>query len=225
MAKNKKFQKFIDSALYKSCPVHSTSYIQHKVRVALGITNDEYILASLIQKLDEQDKDYTYDRIYNHIGMDEETVNACANNLALKKLIRTDDEKKRIIVTAVWLDAHQSQNDENFEKFYDQAYGKTWPGSKPLARETYDITVAKVGYEYLLEQKLAYFKFLSLPDNAFRGTMQAVEFLSPKAERYAEDWKGYIELVPSVIKEKIKEKENRIIPSQLTMEQKNKMYQ
>lgn len=222
MAKNKKLATFIESALFKSNPVHSTSFIDHKVRTSLELTNDEYVLASLIEKLEKQEKEYNYDRIYNHIGMDPDMVNFCSASLLKKKIIRVDKEKERIVVGALWIDAHKSIENENFEKFYDSAYGKSWPGSKPLAKEAYMSAVAKVGHEYLLQQKLAYFKFLVAPENKFRQTMQASEFLSAKSERYAENWEDYLAELPS--QKAIKGEEN-VKPSSFTIEKKRKLYE
>jgi len=187
MGEKKRIKEFLNKTIYANNPVHGTTPIHHKTRIALKLTMEEYCMAHLVEKVNAENKVLDYERVYTNIGIKEtEEVDRIVKSLFEKKILKKVGGLP--VVTAAWTEAHRVSLDENFEKFWSPAYDRSWTGSKPLAKERYSQLLENVSHDYLLAQKLAYFSYLKLAENAFRHTMQASEFLHPKYERYAEDW-------------------------------------
>lgn len=189
--KNKEEQKklngFVNEAINKKNPVHGMTPMFHRVRYALKLTMEEYAVAHLIFDLENRAKEIIYARFMSYLGMEDiDEINRIIKSLQDKKIIKFIDGVPT--VTAAWTELHNENTNEQFEIFWHNSQGRTWPGSKQLAFQRY-IEAAKLhDFQYLLDQKKAYFALLNAPGNEFRNTMQASEFLNIKNERFRENW-------------------------------------
>ena len=187
--------------------VHGSTIINHKVRVKLKLTIDQYTLLDLIHKLMVSNKEFTYGRIQRWIGMkktdqkpdykgvdphpDWDYIKECMKVLKAKGLYEHKMVKgeKQFIVTKRYQTIIQSETDDDFEFFWQKREPISWKGSKEEGRRLYHLAAAKFGTSYLNNQKEDYFEFL-ITEN-FRSVMNVTTFLNIDKQRFNEPWKEY----------------------------------
>lgn len=82
--------------------------------------------------------------------------------------------------------------DDMFDEFWKplivEGESYRFTGSKDAARNVFKYAIDDVGFEYLMEQKLWYFRMINETD--FRNVMMGATFLSRRDKRYKEDFKS-----------------------------------
>lgn len=180
--------------------VHGSSVIDHRVRLELSITTDQYCLLDMIHRIQATDKLLSYDRVYRWVGLGKtEYVEALRvlykENLIVKEKT-LDKDGKSIIKYKISLRYQKIKNskmDDDFGWFWEKSKTNMWKGSKQNAKQLFKKAVAKFGIEYILKQKVLYFEYLDLPENDYLHCMHATTFLSMSDMRFAEPYDEYIQ--------------------------------
>jgi hypothetical protein len=171
---------------------HGSSVINHKIRIKLKLTMEEYCLLDLIHRLNIKDKPLNYDRIERYIGMDVEAAKVNLLSLFKKGLVERYKDTKKIIINPIWSKIHNTVLEDDFEVFWRKEKGISWTGSKSEAKVKYKSARESYTADFILEKKRAYFEFLSQPEMSYRTVMNAARFLNPKNEHFNESWEEYL---------------------------------
>lgn len=171
---------------------HGSSVINHKVRMKLNLTMEEYCLLDLIHRLNLKGKEVNYDRIERYIGLNMEAGKSTLLSLHKKGFIARNGSSTQIIVNKIWSKIHETVMEDDFEVFWRKEKGISWTGSKKEALVKYKSTRESYTADFILEKKRAYFEFLSQPEMSFRQVMNAARFLNPKNEHFNEPWEDYL---------------------------------
>jgi hypothetical protein len=202
--------------LFKSVernPIHGSTVINHRIRIKLKLSCDEYVLIDLIHKLMITNKVLSKERIRNWTGFTMEEVKPLFKSLKEKGLygkVRNKEDKLQYVVTKRYQLAHKIEIDDDFEYFWQKSSNKTWTGSKKAGKMLYVKLVSKYGSEYLNAQKDAYFEYLSHTKNDWRHVMNVTTFLSIEKDRFNEAWSQYTKDIKAGKKPDIPEIENTI---------------
>ena len=171
---------------------HGSSVINHKVRMKLKLTMEEYCLLDLIHRLNLRGKDLNYDRIERYIGTDMETGKNTMLALHKKGLIYRLKDNSQIQINTIWSKIHNTVIEDDFETFWRKENGRSWTGSKKEAMMKYKQARESYTSDFILEKKRSYFLFLSQPEMSYRQVMNAARFLNPKFEHFNEPWEEYL---------------------------------
>ena len=210
--------------------VHGTSVIDHKLRVKMGLMMVEYVMLDFIHRVTIQKKAIDYGRIRRWTGLtDANEIRRIIGVLENKGLIIVEDliedgkAKRRIKgVSRKFQNICHTKEDDDFETFWSPAFEKKWTGSKQEAKKLFQVACSKFGASHVLNQKFNYFKFLSLPENAYRSVMMATVFLNMTKQRFNEPWDEY--LATSIEKTNLLQTHEVVKPSTTTLEDHEKAF-
>lgn len=167
--------------------IYGNTTINHAVRVRLGLSFAEYVMADFIDYANSKRKLVTYEYMYRRIGMkDKNQISTLTGSLRDKGMITIDGPNFK--VTRLWMDAFMI-SEEWFNAFWNINGKPYWGGSKADAQKKFTLLCRKYTPEYLINCRDAYVKFMKHPKNDFRQVMGAPVFLNPETERFKEDWK------------------------------------
>lgn len=183
---------FTDFQVEQRIRTHGSSVINHKVRMKLKLTMEEYCLLDLIHRLNLKDKEVNYDRIERYIGLNLEDGKRTLLSLHSKGFIARYKNTTKIVVNKIWSQVHETVVEDDFEVFWRKENGISWTGSKKEAMVKYKSARESYTADFILEKKRAYFLFLSQPEMSFRQVMNAARFLNPKNEHFNEPWEEYL---------------------------------
>ena len=164
---------------------HTT--INHKIRITLNLTCDEYCLIDLIEKCKSKKIKFTYEESYKRLGYEKEVVNAIMNQLQGRKLLKWEEKEFR--VTKLWIEQFEISQEE-FDAFWEpmKFQGRTirWTGSKFDAQKKYIKARREYEGSYLYFQKQNYFRLLF--EKPERPIMAASVFLNMETKRFIEEF-------------------------------------
>jgi hypothetical protein len=191
------FEKFLSTTR----GIHGKSVINHKVRHRLKLSNDEYVVIDLIHRLSIQNKEFTEGRLLRWIAMKVDEVRPILSSLKSKGLyeVKVVDGEDKFFVSKRYQKAHKIELDDDYEFFWQKRGDRKWHGSKKAGKELYNKVVARVGSQYINDQKEAYFKYLNHPSTGFRSIMNITTFLNLETQRFSENWTEYLE--EAIVKE------------------------
>jgi hypothetical protein len=177
----------------KDPDIHGSSIINHSIRYRLSINCSDYVVADFIDRMEKAKKEPTFERAFRHLGIDKNSFIAILYKLAKLNIVDCNT-REGWHVTRLWKDFFSAIEDE-FADFWTVDKKPCWPGSKSAAQDCYVKARKEETKEYLIKQRNDYFKFLTLPEQAFRQKMMATVFLNTKTKRYSEDWSAYFKPV------------------------------
>ncbi len=200
--------------------------INHSNRIKLGLTCDQYVLASCLADIIRENKDPLTSRVFRRTGFSEQAQEHLLLRLIEKGILYPTSPSEPIKLSNKWYDLFAEIEREFEEDFWTDKDGKTaWPGSKKKAKELYIKLRKKEDKEYILRQKRYYFKLLHYTNllGFDRSKMMATVFLGPQ-ERYSENWKEQADEKEKKYKA-LQEKRNDVItPANMTQNDKNNLY-
>lgn len=177
--------------------VHGTTALDHKLRIRMKMSCDEYVMADAIHKMMIKGKEATNGRIHRWTGFSFNEVNGEKEAIKLlvilvKKGWIVQDKKKDILVTKKYQAYMDMELDDDYEFFWLKREDRMWTGSKPEGKKLFEKLSVNVGSKYLIQQKEDYFKFLLFQVNRDRPIMNVTTFLNQEKERFKEPWDEYL---------------------------------
>lgn len=180
-----------------------TSIINHAKRVKLEVSIEQYAVLTFLDYAEASNKVINADLVYSQLGFDFKYFIKIKDDLSQIGFIHPETRK----LTKKWYDTI-GDIDSQFIKFWEPIVINnirySWPGSKTDAKDKFAKAVKEVGFDFLMEQKEAYFKVVN--ESKFdRQVMGGPVFLNPKTKRYSENWKSQVKQpVKSVSEEESK---------------------
>ena len=174
-------------------PVVGSSTINHQVRTKLCLSMEEYVILDYIERCHRDSKPVEYVYIYSNTGIEHDVVKILFEVLWGNGWIETSSTVSKFKPTKKWYDGFSSTKNE-FEEFWQSldfstSEGKkkiSWSGAKADALDKFAKARKVESFEYLMAQKLAYFKMIASSD--YRQVMGCSVFLNVTTKRYSEDW-------------------------------------
>ncbi len=159
--------------------IEGFSAIDHRIRIALKITNDEYVMADLIYQFNRRHSVgyVSYAKYYSTIGFLPEQIISTGSSLKLKGIIDRDAKKNRYITTASW----------NIHFDEDVQFAKLWSinnrGTKQLAKENFLKMRKMIGFNALVIKLQEYMDSVSDP----KYVLKLQKWLDPKYKRWEDE--------------------------------------
>lgn len=167
-------------------PIYKT-IIDHKKRLELELTMDQYALADAIEQVIDKYKDFDskrdYDRIYRRTGIKREFYPSLGKALFVKDIISPIPETNKYILTAKWKGNNEEIIKKEFEKLWIRS-GKV--GNKQAAFKMFKKAVKEDPIEYLFSRWSLYEAFLK---TSTQSQLHLSSWLNPENKRYNDEWK------------------------------------
>jgi hypothetical protein len=162
--------------------------INHKIRIFLNLSCEEYCLVDLIEKCHAKKVEFTYQECYRRIGIEKQRIDELISTLRKYKIIEI--VKDEYITGSLWRNQFEVSQEE-FNAFWEKVIfpnGRkiSWTGSKTDAFNKYKMARKKYEGTYLYKKKTDYFNLLF--ENPERPIMMASVFLNLQTERFTEDF-------------------------------------
>lgn len=185
--------------------VTGKSTIDHTRRVALNMGLLHYVLMSYCLKLEGGARPIKEVDLWVELGIKSRQFQKAADWLVSNDFLKICQFDAKPVSTGKHrLSGTTAKSvDELFESFWkattigDKKYSFT--GSKQDARNKFKYALDDVGFDYLMDQKLWYFRLVSeKPD---RPILMGATFLSKTSRRYTEDFKSQCKRIHQVLPE------------------------
>lgn len=188
------FDSFQSEAIVKG-----KTTIDHNHRVRLGISSDGYVL---LDYLSEKKGLYPvadfYQGLYERTGINSIDGYNLLNKLLGKNLIIIVDEK--IYASEKFTKWTNQDYDKLFDKFWDLSDISTmkktrnWPGSKQFALIKFIKVLKSETFEYIMQQRNLYVRYLEDPEREFQRMMVATRWLNPDKKEYAAEYHKFLDI-------------------------------
>lgn len=177
---------------YATVLVRGSSSIDHARRVALNMGLLHYVVMSYCLKMEKDAKPIREINLWVDLGIKSRQFQKAAAWLIANGYLTCCELDRVPASTGRHRMASGSKSvDDLFEEFWKPMTvgGRTcrFVGSKDAAKKLYKYAVDDVGHDYLMEQRLWYFRLLS--ENPDRNAMMGATFLAKGSRRYTEDFK------------------------------------
>lgn len=177
---------------YATALVKGKSDIDHARRVALNMGLLHYVVMSYCLKMEKDAKPLREINLWVDLGVKSRQFQKAAGWLIDNGYLTCCELEKVPISTGKHRLAKGSKSvDSLFDEFWKPMVvgGRTcrFVGSKDAAKKLYKYAVDDVGHDYLMEQRLWYFRLLS--ENPDRNPLMGATFLAKGSRRYTEDFK------------------------------------
>lgn len=166
--------------------IRGVSLVDHKIRVALGLTCDEYVAANFVYWCVKKKKfpisvSRDPELLWKHTGMRPHDIIPLLESLKEKGLVSKGEQG--IQLSKEWFQEIEKPDDAEFEKFWE-AYGKV--GNKKEARNRFTLALKITTYDHLIKQHQKYATYLE--ENPWRAKMACSVFLNPNNERWNDEY-------------------------------------
>jgi len=187
--------------------VSGSTIINHKIRVKLDLTCEEYVVADYIynwQKRNPKEHcpiDNDKEEMFRNIGIRSYEILETLFSLLKKKIVsdiqgfsiysQLDDETRKkaianhselqMTVLPIWTDEFEGKLDKEFDEFWG-VYGHV--GNKVEANNMFRKARKVATYDHLLVRHQKYVKFLNSEEEKWRGKMNCSSWLNPMYKKF-----------------------------------------
>jgi len=164
--------------------IKGVSVVNHRIRVKLDLTCNEYMIADFLYKMMKAKAPFLYHDKYTELlwkVLGIRLSSALTNFATLEqKGIVFKDNKDHVIPTDIWIDEFEKPLEKEFEQFWEFVYGRH--GSKAEALTKFIEVRKTVSYDHLLRRHQVYQKHLD--QNDWKQKMHMSVWLNPKKKKW-----------------------------------------
>jgi len=172
--------------------VKGKTVIDHKLRIRLNIGCNAYVILDYFKTLRKLD----YLEIEKATGFPPEAVDKLIESLYNQQLLTYNKTRTSLKASSKFYnqDLIQRQFNDfwNLKLISKKQKTSAWPDTMERARKAFREAVELEGFDYIMERRNLYIRYLELPELEYRNIMSAARFLSTAYKEYNSNFESFL---------------------------------